>query len=157
MNPLTLYPSLALVALLAVGGFYKYGYHNGWSDRDADMQLAIAAKNEEARGKEQELAKKVSTRDEQLRKASDELDKKQAAMRRLAAAGGLRLPTASCVQPAQDAAAPGGPVAADVSDIERQTIAALIDIAAEGDRAIQKYNACIATYNEVRETINGER
>ena len=42
MNPMTLYPAIALAALLAVGGFYKYGYHNGWGDRDGEMQIEIA-------------------------------------------------------------------------------------------------------------------
>jgi hypothetical protein len=54
MNPLVLYPAIALTALLTVGGFYKYGYHNGWGDRDGEMQIEIARKNEEARAKEQD-------------------------------------------------------------------------------------------------------
>jgi hypothetical protein len=149
---------LAVVAtLLLLFGIYRYGYHNGWYDRDVDMQAAIAQKNEEARQVEQAAAKAVAARDEQLRKANDELDKKQAAMRRLAAAGQLRLPTASCAPAPTDATPASQPVATDVSDIERQTIAALIDIAAEGDRAIHRYNACIATYNQVMEQINGDR
>lgn len=145
------------VTILLLFGIYRYGYHKGWYDRDVDMQAAIAQKNEEARTKEQEAAKAVAAKDEQLRKVNDELDKKQAAMHRLASAGRLRLPTASCPPAAADAPSASQPVATDVSDIERQTIAALIDIAAEGDRAINRYNACIATYNEVMEQINGDR
>ena len=32
----------------------------------------------------------------------------------------------------------------------------LIDIAADGDKAITKLNACIGVYNEVRNLINGQ-
>jgi hypothetical protein len=42
-------PWALLAAALAGFGLYRYGYHNGWYDRDADMQAAIAQKNEEAR------------------------------------------------------------------------------------------------------------
>lgn len=146
-----------LLTVLALIGIYRYGYHNGWYDRDVDMQAAIAAKNEEAREKEQAAAQAVAAKDEQLRKANDEIDKKQAAMHRLAAAGRLRLPAASCVQASPDAPAAGQPVANDATELERQTIAALIDIAAEGDRAINRYNQCVAIYNEVMEQINGDR
>lgn len=146
----------ALAAILAVLGFYKYGYHNGWTDRDLEMQVVIAKKNEEARSKEQTMAKAISVKDEQLRKANNEIDQKQAAMRRLAAAGQLRLPTASCLQPAQGAASASQPTT-DAAELERQTIEALIDIAADGDKAINKLNACIDNYNKVMETINGDR
>lgn len=146
-----------VLTILALFGIYRYGYHNGWYDRDADMQAAIAQKNEEARNKEQEMAQAVAAKDEQLRKANNEIDKKQAAMHRLAAAGQLRLPAASCVPAAPDAPASSEPVTADATELERQTIAALIDIAAEGDRAIVRYNQCVAIYNEVMEQINGDR
>jgi len=157
MNSLKMLGLAVVLTGLLLFGIYRYGYHNGWYDRDVDMQAAIAQKNEEAREKEHAAAKVVAARDEQLRKANDELDKKQAAMRRLAAVGQLRLPAASCPSAASDAPASSQPVTTDVSDIERQTISALIDIAAEGDRAIHRYNACIATYNEVMEKINGEQ
>lgn len=148
---------LTIAAVLLLFGIYRYGYHNGWYDRDIDMQAAIAQKNEEAREKEQAAAKAVAVKDEQLQKANDEITKKQAAMHRLADVGRLRLPAASCIQAPANAAAASEPVAADATELERQTISALIDIAAEGDRAIQRYNACIAVYNEVMEQINGDR
>jgi sRNA-binding protein len=157
MNSLQRLGLAVAVTILLLFGIYRYGYHNGWYDRDVDMQAAIAQKNEEARQQEHAAAQAVAARDEQLRKANDELDKKQAAMRRLAAAGQLRLPATSCAPATTDAAAASRPVSTDVSDVERQTVEALIDIAAEGDRAIHRYNACIATYNQVMEQINGDR
>jgi hypothetical protein len=44
----------------------------------------------------------------------------------------------------------------DESELERQTIAALIDIAADGDKAIVKLNSCVAAYEEVRRLVNGQ-
>jgi hypothetical protein len=146
----------ALAAILAILGFYKYGYHNGWTDRDVEMQIVIAKKNEEARSKEQEMANAIAVKDKQLKKANDEIDKKQDAMRRLAAAGQLRLPAASCVQPAEGSSA-ASQHATDATELERQTIEALISIAADGDKAINQLNACIDNYNKVMETINADR
>lgn len=170
MSPMTLYPTLALVAVLAMGGFYKYGYSNGWGDRDTEMQLEIAKKNEEARAKEQEMAKAVSDKETELRKANDVVSQKQTDLNRLIAAGRVRLPSASCVQ-----AAPSAPVASGnshqapsqpdrasepdtgASESERQTLQLIAQIAAEGDRAINQLNACIDAYDNMRNIINGQR
>lgn len=147
-------PWVILGVLMALAGAYRYGHHNGWWERDAEMQAVIAQKNEEARTKEQEMAKAVAAKDEELRKANNEIDQKQAAMRRLASAGQLRLPAPSCVQASPNASVASQP-ATDAAELERQTIEALIDIAADGDRAISRLNSCIDTYNKVMEQING--
>jgi hypothetical protein len=76
-------------------------------------------------------------------------------MHELARTGKLRLPTASCVQASPSAPAPTGDKQ-DATDIERQTINALIDLVTEGDKAITKLNSCIDSYNEVRTLINGK-
>ena len=52
-------PWIIIAFLLALAGFYGYGHHKGWVERDAEMQAEIAQKNEEARTKEQELAKQI--------------------------------------------------------------------------------------------------
>lgn len=147
-------PWVILGVLLALAGSYRYGHHNGWWERDAEMQIVIAQKNEEARAKEQAMGKAIAAKEEELRKANNEIDQKQAAMRRLASAGQLRLPAPSCVQTSANASSASQP-ATDATELERQTIAALIDIAADGDRAISRLNACIDTYNKVMEQING--
>ena len=147
-------PWVIIAFAVALGGSYSYGHHKGWWERDAEMQIVIAQKNEEARAKEQEMAKAVASKDEELRKANNEIDQKQAAMRRLASAGQLRLPAPSCVQASSNSSVASQP-ATDAAELERQTVEALIDIAAEGDRAISRLNACIATYNQVMEQING--
>ena len=123
------------------------------------MKIAIAKKNEQARAKEQELGEKLQDQEAKLRKAQDDIVKKQSAMHELARTGRLRLPAPSCPQASASASAPVGdirPEQADASELERQTIETLIDLAAEGDKAITKLNACISAYNEVRSIVNGQ-
>jgi hypothetical protein len=152
-------PYLALAIAIALFGSYRGGYHFGWEDRDNDMKIAIAQKNDEARAKEKELGEKLQDQETKLRKAQDDVKKKQSAMHELARTGRLRLPTPSC--PQANASTPisiGNPQPTDTTEteLERQTIAALIDIAAEGDKAIVKLNACASAYEEVRRLVNGQ-
>lgn len=152
-------PWILVGLAITLFGTYRGGYHFGWEDRDKDMQVAIAKKNEEARALEQTMASKLQDHETQLRKAQDEIAKKQSAMHELARTGRLRLPTPSCPQASQSAPAPVGnpqPEQPEQSESERALISALIDIAADGDKAITKLNACAAAYNEVRNLINGQ-
>jgi len=150
-------PWILVGAMVALFGTYRGGYHFGWEDRDQEMQIEIAKKNEESRAKEQEMAAALSDKEAALRKANNEISKKQSAMRELVRTGELRFPTPSCVQTSTDSSAPAGNSNTDASELERQTINALIDIVAEGDKAINKLNQCIAAYDEVRNLINGNR
>jgi hypothetical protein len=152
-------PYLLLGLSIALFGTYRGGYHYGWADRDHDMKIAIAKKNEESRAKEQELGSKLQDQETQLRKAQDDVKKKQSAMHELARTGRLRLPAPSCPQVSPSTPiAVGNPQPTDTTEteLERQTIAALIDIAAEGDKAITKLNACASAYEEVRRIVNGQ-
>jgi len=152
-------PYIALAIGIALFGSYRGGYHFGWQDRDNDMKIAIAQKNDEARAKEKELGEKLQDQETKLRKAQDDVKKKQSAMHELARTGRLRLPAPSCPQNNASATTATGdtqPSQSDASESERQTIAALIDIAAEGDKAITKLNACASAYEEVRRLVNGQ-
>ena len=152
-------PYIALAIGIALFGSYRGGYHFGWEDRDNDMKIAIAQKNDEARAKEKELGEKLQDQETKLRKAQDDVKKKQSAMHELARTGRLRLPAPSCPQNSASATIATGntqPSQSDASESERQTIAALIDIAAEGDKAITKLNACASAYEEVRRLVNGQ-
>lgn len=142
---------------IALFGTYRGGYHFGWTDRDQEMQIEIAKKNEEARVKEQELAAKLNDKEAALRKANNEISKKQSAMRDLVRTGELRLPAPSCVQASTNTTPATGVSTEDAAELERQTINALIDIVAEGDKAIVRLNQCISAYDEVRNLINGNR
>ena len=152
-------PWILVGLAITVFGTYRGGYHFGWEDRDKDMQVAIAKKNEEARALEQTMASKLQDHETQLRKAQDEIVKKQSAMHELARTGRLRLPAPNCPQASQSAPTPVGntqPEQPEQSESERALISALIDIAVDGDKAITKLNACAAAYNEVRNLINGQ-
>jgi hypothetical protein len=170
MNPLTLYPAIALVAVVAMGGFYKYGYGNGWDDRDGEMQIEIARKNEEARAKEQELAKVVADKELQLRKVNDVVNKKQTDLDRAIRAGRMRLPGPSCPQAAASPAPatgdrdqarsepnPAPDADSGPSESERETLKLIAAIAGDGDRAVNQLNACIDAYDNMRNIINGQR
>ena len=149
-------PWVILAVLIALGGSYKYGHHNGWWDRDAEMQAEIAKKNEEARETERKLTEQLNSQAAKLQEANNVVTEKQTALDRAIRAGRVRLPSASCVQSAQSAPAPSGnPEGTTESD--RETLLAIAQIAADGDRAINQLNACIDAYNAVREQINGNR
>ncbi len=156
MLPIPL-PWLIISAIVALFGTYQVGHHYGWLERDEEMQIEIAKKNEEARELEKNMTSKLADKEAALRKAKNEISKKQSAMRELANTGRLRLPTASCVQASPSATPATGDSRDEPSELERQTINTLIDIVAEGDKAIAKHAACVAAYNEVRESINGKR
>lgn len=156
MFPIPL-PWIIIGAIVALFGTYRGGYHFGWEDRDQEMQIEIAKKNEEARELEKNMAQKLADKETALRKAKDDVKKKQSAMRELANTGRLRLPTSSCVQASPSAAPTAGDSRDEPSELERQTINTLIDLVAEGDKAIVKHQACVAAYNEMRELVNGKR
>ena len=152
-------PYLIIAAMIAVGGAYAYGHHAGYADRDAVMQAHIAKLNEESRAKEQELASSLNNQTETLRKAKNEINKKQSDINALVDAGRLRLPVPaapSCVQTTPDPA----PAVRDRDEARpdpyREAIKAVVAIAIEGDRNTVQLNACIDTYNKVREQINGK-
>ena len=71
----------------------------------------------------------------------------------------MRLPAPSCPQVSPSATTPVGNTQSSEpieTESERQVIATLIDIAAEGDKAIVKLNACVSAYEEVRRIVNGQ-
>jgi hypothetical protein len=156
MLPIPL-PWLIISATIALFGTYQVGHHYGWLERDEEMQIEIAKKNEEARELEKNMTSKLADKETALRKAKNEISNKQSAMRELANTGRLRLPTASCVQASTSTSTPTGDSGDSAAELERQTINTLIDIVAEGDKAIVKHTACVAAYNEMRELVNGKR
>ena len=159
---------IVVVTLVVIAGLYKYGYHNGWGDRDAEMQAEIAKANEESRSKEQKLTEQLNSNATQLKEANNALDEKSSALDRAIRAGRVRLPAPSCVQASTSPASTSGnsPEKATQSDrkadsvadeSERQTLAAIAAIVAEGDKAIVQLNACIDAYNQVRAQFNVDR
>ena len=69
-------PWVILGVLMALAGFYGYGHHKGWVERDIEMQSEIAVKNEEARTKEQELTKQLNENSTKLMEANNAITEK---------------------------------------------------------------------------------
>ncbi len=158
-------PYLLLCLSIALFGTYRGGYHYGWADRDHDMKIAIAKKNEESRKTEQKLTEQLNANASKLQETQDVINQKQSALDRAIRAGRVRIPTASCPS------APTNPTIAtanqetrsepdrqanEVTDAERATLIAIAEIVAQGDRNTAALNACIDSYNEVRNLLNGK-
>mgnify|MGYP003344857045 FL=1 len=159
-------PWMIIGAICVVLGTYKYGTHSGYKQRDAEMQAEIARLNDESRQKEQKLAQDLNNTSSQLLEANNAISQKQSALDRAISAGRVRLPASSCVQAAtnttstardsQEAGSkPNGQAAPSIDEQERQTLAAIAEIIAQGDRNTAQLNACIDAYQKIRETING--
>lgn len=160
-------PYLILGAVFAVLGAYGVGHHYGWSDRDQEMQVEIARKNDESREREHKLTEQINEQSSKLQEAHNAIDKKQSDLDRAIRAGRVRLPASSCVQASSGSAtATGGGnqtggqsngQADGNSDADQATLAAIAAIVAQGDRNTEQLNACIAAYNAVREQVNAQR
>ena len=148
-------PWMILGAITAASLVYFYAHHVGYVKRDQEMQLEIARLNGEAREKEQKLAEDLNNTSSQLKEANDVVTKKQTDLDAAIRSGRMRLNT-SCV-PASTSSTSAGGNNTQASESERETLLLIAQLAAEGDRAINELNACIAAYNQVRETINGQR
>jgi Tfp pilus assembly protein PilE len=144
------------IAVLFLVALYTYGHHNGWAERDAEMQAEISRLNEEARTKEQKLTEQLNTQSSELKEANDVVSKKSDDLNRLINSGRVRL-NSSCVQASPSTSTTSGDWNQTTSESDRETLRAIAEIAAAGDKAINQLNACIDAYNAVRETVNGQR
>lgn len=148
-------PWIILGAICAASILYFYAHHVGYVKRDQEMQLEIARLNGEAREKEQKLAEDLNQTSSQLREANDVVNKKQSDLDRLINSGRVRL-NSGCVQ-ASSSATTASRDNETASESERETLRLIAEIAAEGDRAINKLNACITAYEQVRSQVNADR
>jgi hypothetical protein len=165
MFPIPL-PWLIVGVLISLFGTYRVGHHYGWLERDGDMKIAIAKKNEESRKTEQQLNEQINQNATKLLEATNAINQKTSALAVANRAGKLRLCPTSYVQ-----APTSAPVAtADTkatsepdrptdtaSDAERATIEAIAEIVAQGDRNTIALNACVDSYNDVRNLLNDKR
>ena len=164
MLPIPL-PWLIVGVLVSLFGTYRVGHHYGWLERDNDMKIAIAKKNEESRKTEQQLTEQINQNASKLVEATNAINQKTSALNVANRAGKLRLcPTSNIPAPASSPIASANtetareldrPVDA-ASDAERATIEAIAEIVAQGDRNTAALNACVDSYNEVRNLLNGK-
>jgi len=146
-------PWLIIGVICVVLGTYKYGTHEGYKERDAEMQQEIARLNEESRAKEQKLAEDLNQTSSQLKEANDVVTQKQSSLDAAIRSGRVRLGSSSCAQGSSGSTtSSGNNQAGSESDIE--TLRLIAEIAAEGDRAINKLNACVTAYEQVRSQVN---
>jgi hypothetical protein len=165
MFPIPL-PWLIVGALVSLFGTYQVGHHYGWLERDGDMKIAIAKKNDEARQIEQNMTEKLSQQSAKLQEANDAINKKTTALAVANRAGKLRLCPSSNVQTptsspvaTTDTKATSEPdrQANEPSDAERATIDAIAEIVAQGDKNTVALNACVDSYNQMRDLLNDKR
>jgi len=162
MFPIPL-PWLIVGALVSLFGTYQVGHHYGWLERDNDMKIAIAKKNEEARQIEQNMGEKLNQQSAKLQEANDAINKKTTALAVANRAGKLRLCPSSNVQASSSTASTSADPKAtsqpdrsanEPSDAERATIDAIAEIVAQGDKNTVALNACVDSYNQMRDLLN---
>jgi len=159
-------PWLLVGLAISLFGTYRGGYHFGWSDRDKEMQIEIAKKNEESRTTEQKLNEQLNTTATKLMETTNVVNQKQSALDRAISAGRVRISAPSCVQtPTNTPVATTDTKATSepdrptdtASDAERATLQAIAEIVAQGDRNTAALNACIESYDQVRNLLNDKR
>ena len=162
MFPIPL-PWLIVGVLVSLFGTYRVGHHYGWLERDGDMKIAIAKKNEEARQIEQNMGEKLNQQSAKLQEANDAINKKTTALAVANRAGKLRLCPSSNVQTSASTASTSADSKAtsqpdrptnEPSDAERATIDAIAEIVAQGDKNTVALNACVESYNQMRDLLN---
>jgi hypothetical protein len=162
MLPIPL-PWLIVGVLVSLFGTYRVGHHYGWLERDNDMKIAIAKKNDEAREIERNMGEKLNQQSAKLQEANDAINKKTTALAVANRAGKLRLcPTSNVQAPTNTASTSSDPKATsqldrqanEPSDAERATIDAIAEIVAQGDRNTVALNACVDSYNQMRDLLN---
>ncbi len=165
MLPLPL-PWLIVGVLVSLFGSYRVGHHYGWLERDGDMKIAIAKKNEESRKTEQKLTEELNLNATKLLEANNAINQKTSALSAANRAGKLRLCPSSNVQAPTNTASTSADSKATsqpdrqadtASDAERATIDAIAEIVAQGDKNTVALNACVDSYNQMRDLLNGNK
>lgn len=156
-------PWLIVGVLVSLFGTYRVGHHYGWLERDNDMKLAIAKKNDEARQIERNMTEKLNQQSAKLQEANDAINKKTTALAAANRAGKLRLcPTSNISTPTNTASTSADSKATSQSngqtdqpsDAERATIEAIAEIVAQGDKNTAALNACVDSYQQMRDLLN---
>ena len=141
------------MAVLSAAGS---GYYKGKHDENTRQQVEIAALNAKSRETEQAMAQVAQTYGQTLRKANDVAKVKETKLRADIATGKRKLfipvqATECAISTPTDAAVAVGDHSGEASaELSGQVADDLIAIASEGDTAIRKLNACIESYETLR-------
>jgi hypothetical protein len=112
------------------------------------------------------MTEKLSQQSAKLQEANDAINKKTTALAVANRAGKLRLCPPSNVQTSASTASTSPDSKAtsqsdrptnEPSDAERATIDAIAEIVAQGDKNTVALNACVDSYNQMRDLLNDKR
>jgi hypothetical protein len=151
-------PYVLLGIVLAVFSAFSGGYWKGSEAEIEKQQLEIAKLNAEARQKEQALVAAVNTQAVQLVKANNEA-RVQIKKRDADIAAGvirLRIPVSCPVQTSGDAPVASG-ANLGTAELQPATAQAVLAVGDDADATTRKLNTCITLYNQVRETLKGQK
>jgi DNA-binding protein YbaB len=149
-------PYVLVASLLAIIGAYFYGHHQGYQECYSEAVAKVAKANDTARAKERELNDKVNQTANQLRKANETAQVKITKLTADVQSGALRLSipiSSNSVCSANTAGTASGDQPQARAELDGQASANLIAITADGDKAIRALQACVTSYNQVRETL----
>ena len=137
-------PWMILGSIVVALSAYLYGHHAGYVQKENEDALLIAAKNREMQTqKDEQDAKDANTKQEFETKLSGILSSRPRLYVPVTSKGGCA-PAAANNEQAR-------------AELDGQTVEDLIKLVAEGDRAIIDLNSCIDRYNQVKDTLNGQR
>jgi hypothetical protein len=151
-------PWVWIGVLFAILSAAAVGYSKGENDEQERQQIEIAALNAKAREKEKALVAAVNTQAVQLVKANNEA-RIQIKKRDADIAAGivrLRVPVSCPVQPAGDAELTSRSDNG-TAELQPATAQAVLAVGDDADATARKLNTCIALYNQVRETLKGQK
>jgi hypothetical protein len=149
-------PWVLLGIVLVVFGAGTSGYFKGSADEYERQQLEIARLNEQARETEKRMGEVAQTYAQNLRKSNDVAKAKETKLRSDIATGKRKLfipvqaPDCAVPTTADAPAADGDNSGETRAELSGQVSESLISIASEGDTAIRKLNACIESYETLR-------
>ena len=137
-------PHLILGAIILAVASYFYGHHEGYAQKEMEDALEIARLNTE-------MNKQKDAQDVKDNEVKQEFETKLAGV--IASRPRLYVPLA----PSSGCSSATGNDGQARAELDGQTVEDLIRLVAEGDRAIIELNSCIDRYNQVRETLSGNR
>ena len=137
-------PWMILGAIAAALTVYLTGHHAGYVEKEKEDEVLIAKKNGEmAKLKDEQDAKDAETKQQFETKLDGILSSRPRLYVPLASKGGCSSSTSNDGK--------------ERAELDGQTVEDLIRLVAEGDRAIIELNSCIDRYNQVKETLSGNR
>ena len=123
---------------------YFYGHHAGYVEKETEDLMEIARLNGEMnKQKNEQDAKDAEVKQEFETKLSSVIASRPRLFVNTTSKGGC---APSATNNGQERA-----------ELDGQTAEDLIRLVAEGDRAIIELNSCIDRYNQVKDTLNGNR